>query len=67
MKLNLADIPVNILDGLDKYPRAFLCVGCFSAGLGISSAFNQSTTGIWMMAGVLLSALAVAWYLGKPK
>ena len=67
MKLNIADIPVNILDGFSKWPRVTLAVSCVAAGLGISSAFSQSGTGIAMMALVLAVELAAAWYIGRPK
>lgn len=67
MKLNIADIPVNILDGFSKWPRVTLSVSCFAVGLGISSAFTQSGTGIGLMALVLAVELAAAWFLGRPK
>lgn len=65
--IKFADIPVNILDGFSKWPRVTLAVSCLAAGLGISSAFSQSGTGIGLMALVLAVELAAAWYIGKPK
>ena len=65
--IKFADIPVNILDGFSKWPRVTLAVSCIAAGLGISSAFSQSGTGIGLMALVLAGELALAWYIGKPK
>lgn len=65
--IKFADIPVNILDGFSKWPRVTLAVSCIAAGLGISSAFSQSGTGIGLMALVLAVELVAAWYVGKPK
>lgn len=67
MKLNLADIPINIMDGIDKSPKVFAGVALVAFGLGLSSAFYQSPEGIWAMAAVLAIELGVAWFLGKPK
>ncbi len=64
--IKFADIPVNILDGFSKWPRVTLAVSCIAAGLGISSAFSQSGTGIAAMAAVLLAELVAAWFIGRP-
>jgi len=67
MKLNIADIGINILDGLDKYPKVTIGVGAFALGLLVSSAH----LGDWPVFGggvaLLVTGLAAAWYAGKPK
>jgi len=65
--MKIADIPVNVMDGIEKYPKVFAAVAFVAFGLGLSSAFNQSPSGIWVMTAVLAIEVAAAWYVGKPK
>ncbi len=67
MKIKIADIPINIMDGFAKYPDTSLVVcGLF---FGWLSAFVMVAA--WpQMFGTLtagIGVLAVAWYIGKPK
>jgi hypothetical protein len=67
MKIKLADIPVNILDGFAKYPQTSL----ITAGLVFGSVTAYVSMSAWpQMFGVLVAGagvLAVAWYVGRPK
>jgi hypothetical protein len=65
--IKIADIPINIMDGIDKSPKVFAGVALVAFGLGLSSAFSQSGEGILVMAVVLAIELGVAWFIGKPK
>lgn len=65
--MKFADIPINVMDGIEKYPKVFSGVALVAFGLGLSSAFYQSPEGIFAMAIVLAIELGVAWKIGKPK
>lgn len=67
MKLNIADIPINVMDGVEKHPKVFAGVALVAFGLGLSSAFYQSPEGIWAMAAVLGLETLTAWFIGRPK
>lgn len=67
MKIKLADIPINIIDGIDKYPRASIGIFCFLAGsLAISALSGELAVFAACSVGVF-AALCAAWYAGKPK
>lgn len=67
MAFKIADVPVNVIDGLEKYPKVFSGVALVGFGLGLSSALNQDADGILAMSAVLLIEICVAWYIGRPK
>jgi len=67
MKINIADIPVNILDGFAKYPDTSL----FTAGLYLGFLSASVIASEWPLVFSALAAgvgiLTVAWWAGKPK
>lgn len=67
MAFKIADVPVNVIDGFEKFPKVFVGVALVAFGLGLSSAFNQDADGILAMSAVLLIEICVAWYIGRPK
>ena len=67
MKFNLADVAVDILDGLDKYPRIVIGIGSFSLGLLISSAHLGDWPVFTGAVSLLVGGLVAAWYAGRPK
>lgn len=67
MKIKIADIPINVIDGIDKYPKTSIFVFSFLLGcMAASLTFTQWGVFIASCVGVV-AALAGAWYLGKPK
>ena len=67
MKLNIADIPVNILDGFAKYHQTSL----LTAGLFFGFLSASVIAGAWHQMFATLAAgvavLAVAYFAGRPK
>jgi hypothetical protein len=66
MKFKIADIPVNVIEGFDLYPKTFFGIALVAFGLGLSSAFSQSVEGVAAMAAVFAVELVAAWFIGKP-
>jgi hypothetical protein len=66
MKFKIADIPQNVIEGFDLYPKTFFGIALVAFGLGLSSAFSQSIDGIIAMASVFAVELVAAWFIGKP-
>lgn len=67
MKLNIADIFVNIFDGFAKYHQTSLV----TTGLFIGSAGAFISMAAWPQMFATLAAgagvLGLAWFAGKPK
>lgn len=67
MKIKLADIPINIIDGIDKYPRAAIAIFCALAGvITVSLTFGHWGVFAASCAG-MVGGLVLAWHMGKPK
>lgn len=67
MKFNIADVPVNVVDGVLKYPKVALLAAGVIVGVA-GTAFYVSEWAVFGWAVVLLAASTVAAYFaGKPR
>ena len=67
MKFNFADIPVNVIDGVCKYPLVSACTGSLISGVALSW-FIVYDARVFAASGLLLLAgLVAAYFAGKPK
>ena len=67
MKINFADIPVNVLDGLTLYPSTALALASFLSGFLTASLLNANFPSVFGAIGVGVLGLAAAYFAGKPK
>ena len=67
MKLNIADIPVNILDGFAKYPDTSLVTSGLFVGFLSASVIAANWPMVFSSLAAGFGILGVAWYIGKPK
>lgn len=65
MKINWADIPVNIFDAVDRYQRTSVFWVSFSAGVFLAATYRAD----WWVAGTAAGFAAVgvvlAYYVGR--
>lgn len=67
MKFNLFDVPVNVLDGVEKYPNVSICVAAFSLGWIGSAIVHGNPEAIFIGVALLVGYGVIAYFLGKPK
>ena len=67
MKINFADIPVNILDGLSKYQLTSLSIASFLSGFITASLLNAAFPYVFLALGAGIAGLVAAYFAGKPK
>ena len=67
MKINFADIPVNVLDGFDKYPYTTCGATCYLLGFLTASLLSANWVLIFWALGGGFAGLVAAYYAGKPK
>ena len=65
MKIKFADIPINVMDGIDRYPNTSICLTGYLLGFLTASLLSADFKLVLYGLGGGIVALVVAYFVGR--